>query len=118
MEAITSRPLLLHAVGKQIQHAGHKIIQVCSNHAKFKKIELALSAISDFFKTLKRRHWIEEINYEIILVKIHQSILSFDEFIGLLRWLCTNDINNNKSYIKQILSKIHYRENQTHPLQL
>lgn len=27
LEAITSRPLLLHAVGKQIQHAGHKIIQ-------------------------------------------------------------------------------------------
>jgi hypothetical protein len=64
---------------------------------------------NDFFKTLKRRQWIEEINNETILIKIHQSILSFDEFIGLLRWLCTNDINN-KSYIKQILSKISYRE--------
>ena len=53
LEAITSRPLLLHAVGKQIQHAGHKIIQVCSNHAKFKKVELALSQLSDFFKTLR-----------------------------------------------------------------
>lgn len=52
-EAITSRPLLLHAVGKQIQHAGHKIIQVCSSHAKFKKVELALSKLSQFFKTLK-----------------------------------------------------------------
>ena len=53
LEAITSRPLLLHAVGKQIQHAGHKIIQVNSNHAGFKKVQLALSKLSDFFKTLK-----------------------------------------------------------------
>ena len=53
LEAITSRPLLLHAVGKQIQHAGHKIIQVCSNHAKFKNIEKALSDLSSFFKTLR-----------------------------------------------------------------
>lgn len=53
LEAITSRPLLLHAVGKQIAHAGHKIIQVNSNHAKFKKIQGALMSLSDFFKTLK-----------------------------------------------------------------
>lgn len=53
LEAITSRPLLLHAVGKQIQHAGHKIIQVCSQHAKFEKISLALAELSRFFKTLK-----------------------------------------------------------------
>jgi len=70
---------------------------------------------TEFFKTLKRRQWIEEINHEIILNKIHQIILSLDEFIGLLRWLCTNDVNN-KSYIKQILSKIHYRESRQSPI--
>lgn len=53
IEAITSRPLLLSAVGKQIEHAGKKIIQVCSSHAKFKKIERALSELSHFFKQLK-----------------------------------------------------------------
>jgi hypothetical protein len=53
LEAITSRPLLLHAVGKQIQHAGQKIIQVCSNHAKFKKVEFTLSKLSEFFKTFR-----------------------------------------------------------------
>lgn len=53
LEAITSRPLLLHAVGKQIQHAGHKIIQVCSHHAKFKKMQPALFNLSHFFKTLR-----------------------------------------------------------------
>lgn len=53
LEAITSRPLLLHAVGKQIQHAGKKIIQVSSSHAKFKCVQKALIQLSDFFKTLK-----------------------------------------------------------------
>lgn len=53
VEAITSRPLLLHAVGKQIKHAGHTIIQVNSNHAKFEKTQGALTILSDFFKTLK-----------------------------------------------------------------
>jgi hypothetical protein len=53
VEAITSRPLLLHAVGKQIQHAGQKIIQVSSAHAKFEKVELPLAKLSQFFKTLK-----------------------------------------------------------------
>lgn len=53
LEAITSRPLLLHAVGKQIEHAGHKIIQVTSSHAKFKKVQSAIKSLSTFFKTLK-----------------------------------------------------------------
>lgn len=53
LEAITSRPLLLHAVGKQIQHAGQTIIQVNSSHGKFKKVQSALSNVSAFFKTLK-----------------------------------------------------------------
>jgi len=53
LEAITSRPLLLHAVGKQTQHAGQTIIQVSSSHAKFGNVEIALSKLSEFFKTLK-----------------------------------------------------------------
>ncbi|CAF4715834.1 unnamed protein product, partial [Rotaria sp. Silwood2] len=65
---------------------------------------------NNFFKVLKDRQWIEEIDNETILVKIHQSIFLFNEFIELLRWLCKYDINNNKSYIKSVLSKIHYRE--------
>ncbi|PIQ42459.1 MAG: transposase, partial [Gammaproteobacteria bacterium CG12_big_fil_rev_8_21_14_0_65_46_12] len=53
LEAITSRPLLLHAVGTQTQHAGQKVIQVNSNHADFKKVQSALANLSAFFKTLK-----------------------------------------------------------------
>ena len=43
IEAITSRPLLLHAVGKQIQHAGQTIIQVNSNHAQAKRVQHSLN---------------------------------------------------------------------------
>lgn len=53
LEAITSRPLLLQAVGRQIHHAGHKIIQVCSHHAKFEKVQSTLVSVSKFFKTLR-----------------------------------------------------------------
>jgi len=53
LEAITSRPLLLHAVGTQIRHSGQKIIQVNSNHANFEKIQRALVQLVEFFKTLK-----------------------------------------------------------------
>ncbi|CAF4923582.1 unnamed protein product, partial [Rotaria sp. Silwood1] len=64
---------------------------------------------NDFLKILKKHQWIEEIDHDTILVKVQESILQFDEFIGLLRWLCSYDVNN-KSYIKQILLKIRYRE--------
>jgi hypothetical protein len=53
LEAKTSRPLMLHAVGKVIEHAGQTIIQVSSSHAKFKKIQAALASTSAFFKTLR-----------------------------------------------------------------
>lgn len=52
LEAITSRPLMLHAVGKVIEHGGQTIIKVSSAHAKFKKIQAALVNTSAFFKTL------------------------------------------------------------------
>jgi len=52
LEAITSRPLLLYAVGRQVHHAGQKIIQVSSSHAEFKKLQPALSSVSNFFKKL------------------------------------------------------------------
>jgi len=53
LEAITTRPLLLQAVGQQIKHAGQKVIQVSSSHGKFQAVQTALSALSRFFKTLK-----------------------------------------------------------------
>lgn len=65
---------------------------------------------NNFFKILKDRRWIEEIDYNTILVKIQQCVFDFNEFIELLRWLCKNDMNNNKAYVKHVLTKLHYRE--------
>ena len=53
LEAITSRPLLLHAVAKKITHAGQVRISISSTHGKLKKVQGLLNRISYFFKQLK-----------------------------------------------------------------
>lgn len=51
-EAITSRPLLLHSVGKQTRHAGQKKLTITSTHSEHQKVRKALSAAHRFFCTL------------------------------------------------------------------
>lgn len=51
-EAITSRPLLLTAIGRQTNHAGQTTIHVSSAHAKHPWAREALARISTFLKTL------------------------------------------------------------------
>ena len=53
LEGITSRPLLLHAVGKQTTHAGQTFIKITSTHGKTRKVKLLLNRIVTFFKSLK-----------------------------------------------------------------
>jgi hypothetical protein len=53
LEAITSRPLLLHAVGKQTTHAGQTFIKITSTHGKIGKVKWFLGRIASFFKSLK-----------------------------------------------------------------
>jgi hypothetical protein len=53
LEAITSRPLLLHAVGKQTSHAGQTHIKISSTHGKTKKIKILLNRIVSFFDLIK-----------------------------------------------------------------
>jgi hypothetical protein len=53
LEAITSRPLLLHAIGKQITHAGQTTISVSSTHGKTSKVKFFLNRIAEFFNTIK-----------------------------------------------------------------
>lgn len=53
LEAITSRPLLLHAVGKQTTHAGQTVISISSTHGQIKKVQKLLNRIATFFQTLK-----------------------------------------------------------------
>lgn len=53
MEAITSRPLLLHAIGKEISHAGQTVIQITSIHGSTGKVQKLLNRVATFFSELK-----------------------------------------------------------------
>ena len=52
-EAITSRPLLLNAVGRQTTHAGQTTLTVTNMHAKANKMRAALHSISSFLATIR-----------------------------------------------------------------
>jgi len=53
MEAVTSRPLLLHAVGRLVTTARRKIVRLTSTHALADRIQWVLSRIGEFFNRLK-----------------------------------------------------------------
>jgi hypothetical protein len=53
-EAITSRPLLLHAVGKQTRHAGQIRLTLTSMHGKASRIRKILSYLTTFFRAIRQ----------------------------------------------------------------
>ena len=53
LEAITSRPLLLHSVGKQTTHAGQTYISISSTHGETGRVQKLLNRIATFFNELK-----------------------------------------------------------------
>ena len=52
-EAIVSRPLLLHGVGKQTTHASQKTLTITSSHGRASFVREAYQRINDFFNDLK-----------------------------------------------------------------
>ena len=52
-EAITSRPLLLHAVAKQTKHGGQTFLTITSPHAKAEKVRGALLRLSRFLGQIR-----------------------------------------------------------------
>ncbi len=62
MEAITSRPLLLHAVAKQTKHSGQTYLTITSTHGDRKVLERLLSRVVGFFEEL--RHCAEQLTSE------------------------------------------------------
>ena len=53
-EAITSRPLLLHGIGRQTHHAGQTRLTATSSHGRRGAVVAALRRITGFFQTLMR----------------------------------------------------------------
>ena len=52
-EAIVSRPLLLHGVGKQTRHGAQKTITITSTHGRSSYVRDAYQRVNDFFNGLK-----------------------------------------------------------------
>jgi len=53
-EAITSRPLLLQAIGRQTRHAGRTTVTITSSHGKHKSARRAFKRIASFFVDLRK----------------------------------------------------------------
>jgi hypothetical protein len=53
-EAITSRPLMLQAIGRKTTHAGQTTVTVTSTHAKASVVQTAMCELARFFKELNQ----------------------------------------------------------------
>ena len=53
-EAITSRPLLLQAIGRQTSHAGRTTVTITSTHGEHHRARRALTRIAAFFAELRK----------------------------------------------------------------
>jgi hypothetical protein len=54
MEAITSRPLLLHAIATRVRHARQTTITIASSHAKSVPVAKALHSVASFLRDLTK----------------------------------------------------------------
>jgi len=76
-EAITSRPLLLYAVGRQIRHAGKTVLLLTSTHAKAREVERSLQSVADFLQsirsTARQLNWTER--WRLILDRAFARLL-------------------------------------------
>lgn len=77
MEAITSRPLLLHAVGRMVTTGRRKILRLTSTHAMSDQVRCALNRIGRFLNRLARTA--EQLSREAIWA----IILS----VAFVKWL-------------------------------
>ena len=77
MEAITSRPLLLHAVGRMVVRGRRRIIRLTSTHAMSDHIRFALNRIGRFISNLARTA--EQLSVEAVWA----IILS----VAFVKWL-------------------------------
>lgn len=71
-EAITSRPLLLEAVGKQTTHGRQQTITLTSMHAKSEKVKKILIVLEGFLREIRENA--EQLNWEGIWRKILSRI--------------------------------------------
>ncbi|MDZ4854730.1 MAG: transposase [Nitrospirota bacterium] len=71
VEAISSRPLLLHGVATHTPHAGHTRLTITSLHAKQSAIQAVLTHVAGFLRTLKAtaEQWTDAERLRAILTR-------------------------------------------------
>src|SRR5215210_9168086 len=52
-EAVTSRPLLLHAIGRKTSHSNQSTLTLTSLHAAANKIQVAMKAVAGFLSHIR-----------------------------------------------------------------
>lgn len=77
-EAITSRPLLMNAVGKLTHHSRQKRLTITSTHTEIKKVSKILTNIAQFFKNLQA--CAEQLSPAALLKQIIE--VAFRKFFG------------------------------------
>jgi hypothetical protein len=77
-EAISSRPLLPHGVATQTQHAGQPRLTITSLHAKQSAIQVVLTNVAGFLKTLKAtaEQWTDAQRLQAILARAFAQFMS------------------------------------------
>lgn len=87
-EAITSRPLLLHAVAKQILHGRQRTLRISISHAQSSQVEAALRKLAGFFARLRSNA--EQLDWQgkwrLILSRIYVKYLG-GRILGTVRAL-------------------------------
>jgi hypothetical protein len=73
-EAVTSRPLLLAAVGREISHAGQTTVVLTSTHGEAKRVQQLLTELSLFLSGL--RNAAEQLTPQECWVRIWDRILT------------------------------------------
>jgi len=79
-EAVTSRPLLMNAVGKLTHHGRRKELTITSTHSDTAKVSKILTKIADFFKRLQSSA--EQLSPTKILNQIIE--VAFRKFFGMM----------------------------------
>ena len=95
LEAITSRPLLLNAVGRLVATGRQKIIHLTSTHAQADQIRLALNRIGQFLNKLSR-------TAEQLSVEARWAVILSAAFIKWLRGKILHPVTEGDQILLQL----------------
>ena len=97
MEAITSRPMLLHAVGRMVVTGRRKILRLTSTHSKSDQIRRALTRIGHFLNRLAR-------TAEQLSVQAIWAIILSVAFVKWLRGKVLEPVVDGNQMLLQLLA--------------